>query len=154
MNTRTVVAAFLLVAIAHLEAVPVRISAKADEALVRFLEGNPSRSAGKILDTGSMAPTLDRDFIVITEKRDFADLHEGLIPIFSCEWTRVQMAHRIIGGLVNGFQTQGDACNRPDSLPLRPENYGGSILIAAIHILTGEVRILGENRGEWSRPPD
>ncbi len=104
-----------------------------------LIEGRPDRRAGDIQATGSMAPTLDENQIVVVEKTPFARLTRGRNTVFRGSWTRNVLCHRHVRRGAEAWVTNGDRLEAPDPYPMTAKTYAGFIVIASIHKETGAV---------------
>lgn len=120
--------------------VPVVLSQAAQRRLQDMLTERPGRSAGNVRPTGSMRPTFDERSIVVVEQAPWEALSLGDVVLFSSDLSGPQtIAHRIVSRGRRYWRTRGDACRVNDLEELRPENYHGYRVIAAIDKQTGEV---------------
>jgi hypothetical protein len=90
-----------------------------------------------IAPTGSMSPTFDEEFVVLTEQVDFSKLRRRDVIAVQGE-NHVPFLHRV-AELGYTIRTKGDAYPQFDQVITTRANFTGERAVAAVHTTTGKV---------------
>jgi signal peptidase I len=93
-----------------------------------------------IAETGSMAPTIDEDSIVLMEKCTWDEVKTGDI-IAVTNYEQVYL-HRVVKVKHSYMITRGDALCFDDPIKVIPVNFRGERAFATVNIKTGKVTLL------------
>ncbi len=116
------------------------ISEAARASARQLLQDRPERTLARVANTKSMLPTFGADYLLVLEPRPYDSLDYEDIVIFTAEWAPGMVVHRLYYHLRNGgWLTKGDNVTNPDPTVLNRSNYGGAVIVAAIHRLTGRI---------------